>query len=87
MNRRIEVQDTEDMLQRQTWYLSPERYQDLFLAGEFDPEPLTIAGRNVEEVAVDDIDELDRYFEQLENKRSMTGAMLTEALADDEGWV
>lgn len=88
MNRRIQVQDTEDMLQRQTWYLQPERYQDLFLAGHFDPEPLTIAGRDVEEV-VDDIDELDAYFEQLDQKRSMSGAAMFSALSgtDEGGWI
>lgn len=86
MNRRIQLRDTEDMLQRQTWYLEPGRYQDLFLAGYFDPEPLTIAGRDVEEV-VDDVDELDTYFAQLEDKRSMTGAMLYDAIADEEGWL
>lgn len=87
MNRRIQLQDTEDMLQRQTWYLEPGRYRDLFLAGHFDAEPLTIAGRDVEEV-VDEIDELDRYFEQLENRRTMTGAMVLDALDDSrEGWV
>lgn len=88
MNRRVEIQDVEDTLQRQTWYLSPDRYQELFLAGEFSPEPLTIAGRDVEEV-VDDIDELDRYFEQLENKRTTTGAMVMDALrtSDEEGWL
>lgn len=85
MNRRIARQDTEDMLQRQVWYLQPDRYQDLFLAGEFEPEPLTFAGRDVEEV-VDDTDELDAYFNQLESKRSMTGA---DVFGDspEQGWV
>lgn len=88
MNRRVELQDVEDTLQRQTWYLSPDRYQELFLAGAFSSEPLTIAGRDVEEV-VDDVDELDAYFEQLENRRSTTGAMVMDALrtSDEEGWV
>lgn len=86
MNRRIQLQDTEDMLQRQTWYLEPGRYQELFLAGAFSPEPLTIAGRDVEEV-VDDVDELDRYFKQLETRRSMTGAQVFDAMSDDQGWV
>lgn len=86
MNRRIQVQDTEDMLQRQTWYLQPHRYQELFLAGAFAPEPLTVAGRDMEEV-VDDIDELDAYFESLENRRSMTGAQMYEAMSLEEGWV
>jgi hypothetical protein len=86
MNRRIQLQDTEDTLQRQTWYLEPGRYQELFLAGAFSPEPLTIAGRDVEEV-VDDVDELDAYFEQLENRRTMTGAQAFDAGTDNQGWV
>jgi len=87
MNRRVQLQDVEDMLQRQTWYLAPARYHDLFLAGHFDPEPLTIAGRDVEEV-VDEIDELDRYFDQLEERRTMTGAMVIDAIDQrDEEWV
>ena len=87
MNRRVELQDVEDRLQRQTWYLEPARYQELFLSGFFEPEPLTIAGRDVEEV-VDDVDELDAYFERLEEKRSMTGAMAMGAqMANEEGWV
>lgn len=87
MNRRIELQDSEDNLQRQTWYLEPERYRDLFLAGAFDSEPLTLAGRDVEEV-VNDVDELDAYFDQLEQKRSITGGMVLDALdrRDQEGW-
>jgi hypothetical protein len=87
MNRRIQLQDVEDSLQRQTWYLEPDRYQDLFLAGHFDPEPLTVAGRDMEEV-VDDIDELDAYFDQLERKRTMTGAQMMGVLdRDEEGWL
>ena len=84
MNRRIQLQDTEDTLQRLTWYLDENRYQELFLAGAFEPEPLTIAGRDVEEV-VDDVDELDQYFNQLESRRSMNGAMFDQL--EDEGWV
>lgn len=88
MNRRIALQDAEDSLQRQTWYLEPERYRDLFIEGAFGPEALTLAGRDVEEV-VDDVDELDAYFDQLEQKRSMTGEMMFDALAarDEEGWL
>ena len=87
MNRRIQLQDAEDALQRQTWYLEPERYRDLFIAGHFDAEPLTIAGRDVEEV-VDEIDELDRYFARLEDRRTTTGAMVLDALDQkEEGWL
>lgn len=88
MNRRIELQDSEDTLQRQTWYLEPERYRDLFMAGAFDPEPLTLAGRDVEEV-VNDVNELDAYFDQLEQKRSINGGMVLDAISrrDGEGWL
>ena len=87
MNRRVELRDVEEMLQRQTWYLAPDRYRDLFLAGTFEPEPLTIAGRDVEEV-VGEVDELDRYFDQLENRRTMTGAAMMDALGErEEGWL
>lgn len=87
MFRREEIEDVEDRLQRQAWYLNPQRYQDLFLAGAFEPEPLTIAGRDVEEV-VEDVDEIDRYFESLEEKRGMTGGDLLSLLGepDEDGW-
>jgi hypothetical protein len=87
MNRRVELRDVEEMLQRQTWYMAPTRYRDLFLAGAFEPEPLTVAGRDVEEV-VDDVDELDRYFAQLDERRTMTGEMAMAAMNESgEGWV
>lgn len=88
MFRRVELQDIEDTLQRQTWYQEPLRYTELFLAGAFTPEPLTMAGRDVEEV-VEDVDEMDRYFEQLEQKRGMTGQEIFRALdeRDEEGWL
>lgn len=88
MNRRVQLQDVEDMLQKQTWYLDGQRYNELFLAGVFEPEPLTVAGRDMEEV-VDDVDEMDAYFASLEQKRGMTGADLFSTLdgPDEEGWV
>jgi hypothetical protein len=77
MDRRIALDDTEDMLQKQTWYQNPKRYEDLFLVNEQwqQQEALTMAGRPVEEV-VNDVDELDRYFDNLDNTRTMTGAEL-----------
>ena len=49
---------------------------------------MTLEGEVLEEEAVSDIDEIDRYFEELENKRTMTGAQLFEYLEPDEdGWV
>lgn len=85
MERSQQLKDIEDTLARQTWYLRPDRYDALFLAGHFEPEPLTMAGRDVEEV-VEDIDEIDAYMEQLEEKHSMSGRDLL-ALVDDDGWV
>lgn len=87
MNRRVELETLEDNRQQITWYLNPTRYNALFLEGEFTPDqPLTMAGRDVEEV-VDDVDEMDRYFEQLEQKRGMTGAEVFRAVdGDDDGW-
>lgn len=84
----MQLQDVEDTLQRQTWYLEPRRYTELFLAGAFEPEPLTMAGRDVEEV-VEDVDEMDAYFDSLEQKRGMTGADLFSLLdePDEEGWM
>jgi len=87
MDRRIAVRDIEDTLQRETWYLLPARYEELFLAGEIATE-MTLEGELVEEEVVTDIDEIDRYFEELDNKRSMSGAELFQYLEpDEEGWV
>jgi ribonucleotide reductase alpha subunit len=80
------VADADNMLEKGLYYLNQPRHQELFPElYESTHEPLTFAGRPVEEV-VRDVDEYDRYFAELENKRVMTGG---EALAfsDDEGWV
>lgn len=87
MDRRIEVRDIEDTLQRETWYLAPARYEELFLAGEIRTEQ-TLEGEVLEEEVVTDIDEIDRYFDELDEKRNMTGAELFRFLDEDEdGWV
>lgn len=85
--RRREVKDINDTLEKQTWYQHPDRYNVLFSPDtEYVPEHLTIAGRDVEEV-VDDIDEMDAYFDNLENQRSLTGAQLFGYVGDENGWV
>ena len=89
MMRRIDIEDIEDTLQRQTYYLVPDRYRDLFLAGEFSstPQPLS-SEETLEEEVVGDIDELDKFFDAMESGRSMTGAELISRLdPDEEGWV
>jgi len=88
MDRRVAIDDIEDTLQRMTWYLDPDRYEDLFLMGEIAASrTVTLEGGETEEVQ-DDIDEIDRYFDQLEEKKSLTGAQLFSFLDDNEdGWV
>lgn len=88
MDRRVELRDREDALQRLTWYLEPSRYRDLFLAGVFD-DPESPADDEADGgEGVNDVDELDRYFDRLEARRTMTGEMLDAALgAGDGGWL
>lgn len=86
-NRERLVQDIEDTLQRQTWYQHPDRYDALFLTDDqWSPDPLTMAGRPVEEV-VDDLDEHDAYFAALEDQRTMTGAEVAAFSSGEGGWV
>jgi len=86
MERRRKLQDEEDLLQRQTYYLHPERYKELFVKDERQPEPLSVVGRTIEEV-VDEIDKLDAYFDRLEEKREVRGSDLRYLEPDAEGWV
>lgn len=80
------VTDIDNTLEKTTWYLHPDRYRELFITDQMmQQEALTLAGRPVEEV-VEDLDEYDRYFAGLEEKRTLTGGEVL-AMADDEGWV
>ena len=84
MDRRTQVDDAEENLQRQTYYLEPSRYNDLFLAGEIiGTEPVSLDP----DEPIDDISEIDRYFENLDNKKAMSGAQLFGLLDDEQGWV
>lgn len=60
-----------------------DRWQELYAPQE-PGQPLDLVGSAVEEV-VDDINEVDRYFDRLNSgaRFSMSGADLD----DDEGWV
>lgn len=72
-NRERLVEDIEDTLKKQTWYQHPLRYSELFPPeNPWTPDPLDLHGSAPEEV-VDDLDEIDRYFAELENKRSVSG--------------
>lgn len=90
LDRRTQVRDINDTLEKQVWYLDPERFDELFTIPQFgyDGESLVYGEGPVEEVQ-DDLDEIDRYFEQLEDKKSLSGAQLFQYLgeADSNGWV
>jgi hypothetical protein len=89
MDRRIAVRDVEDTLQRQTWFLNPDRYDSLFFAGLIGPpveERIPIEGEEIDQ-PVTDIDDIDAYFESLEKTRSVTGAQVIQTLGDNDGWV
>jgi hypothetical protein len=75
-------------LQKQTWYQYPERYIDLFADNEdWQPQPLTLAGSPAEEV-VDNIDELDAYYEDLEKQRMVSGGEVFGYLDESNGaWI
>lgn len=89
MERRLTQDDAEEQLQRQTYYLQPDRYQELFLAGEIGtPEQQRLQRLELDpEQPVDDISEIDRYFEHLDEKKAMSGAQLFGLLDDEDGWV
>lgn len=87
MDRRRKLQDEENLLKRQTFYLHPQRYDELFVKpDEREAEPLSVGGRSVEEV-VDDIDALDAYFDALEAKREVSGADLHYIDRSEGAWV
>lgn len=69
MDQRLRGEDTERMLERQTFHLFPERWLALYqqkLIAQVTPEP--------EEEPVTDIDMLDRFYEQMGGLREMSGA-------------
>lgn len=81
------VEDVDNILEKTTYFLHQQRHQELFpekyhLPGQV--EPLTMAGRPVEEV-VEDLDVYDAYFADLEKKRFVTGGEVLAA-SGDERW-
>jgi len=87
MTRRMEKIDVEDQLRQQLRYTDPERYNQLFFAGAFSDTPLLTQDELENQgEPVEDLDEWDRYFENLEAPRMMTGAEL-RALENDGDWI
>jgi hypothetical protein len=82
------VQDVEDVLQKQTWYQNPDRYDELFFSDAPTPDPITLGASYQEYTEVNDVDEMDAYYANLENPRSMTGAMFNQIMGGGENeWV
>lgn len=74
-------------MKRHLWYTDGERYNDLFVHGlinDEETEPDAQAGD--EDQDVDDLEEYDRYFDQLDETRMMTGAEMF-ALNNGGNWV
>lgn len=84
--RRNEFRETERTLRRTLWYTDGERYNDLFVHGVFDDErePEQTAGDEYQDV--DDLEEYDRYFDQLDGTRTMTGAEML-SLNSGGSWI
>jgi hypothetical protein len=87
MVRREQIEDTEAMLERQTFNLFPQRWNDLYrdqlLAG------VGMANEDGEiPLREDDLDELDKFMEQLErqSKFSMSGADTPNDFHREEKW-
>lgn len=69
MDQRTRWEDTERMLERQTFHLAPERWVTLYhqrLLAQVAPEK--------EEDPVTDIDMLDRFYEQMGGLKTMSGS-------------
>lgn len=73
MDRRTRMEDKRAELEQQCFHLFPDRWRDLYYTQFFHQD--SIFG-DEEEIPVTNIDELDQFMAQLEQKRFMTGADL-----------
>lgn len=60
-----------------------ERWSQLYGDPVPDNQPLSIGGSTLEEV-VEDIDEIDRYFDRLQSGEQL---VISGAEVEDEGWI
>jgi hypothetical protein len=88
MTRRTLIKDIDDTLEKFVWYTDEERFRELFYTPVYDAEGQVVYDPERAEAVETDIDEIDRYFEQLDEKKSMSGAALFSYLDRDEsGWI
>lgn len=69
MDRRAEREDEDRWLERQCLNLSPDRWRELYET----EEPMTPFGLE-EEIPVDDLDEIDAWYRDMDSARTMSGA-------------
>lgn len=80
--------DINDTLEQFVWYTDPDRFDELFFTPTFNAEGQVVYGSEMAEEVETDIDEIDRYFDSLDEKKAMSGADLFRYLEPDEdGWV
>lgn len=83
LNRRTEVEDIQAELIQQTYNLFPERWGDLYRSHVLNE--LGIADEAAEDVVVDDLDELNKFYEQMEKKQWIRGGNLPDAFTPQRG--
>jgi len=69
MDRRTAIEDRRTELEQQCFNLFPERWMQIYNTTQL------LSAPEDDEVPVDDIDELTRWYESIERQRSMGGAM------------
>lgn len=74
MDRRTRLEDTRQELESQTYNLFPERWHNLYFPREL--QEVNIDGEEMEEVT--SIEDLDRFFDEMDAKQSMTGTDVFE---------
>ena len=88
MERRDHVDEIEKTLRKQSFYLNPQHYlamhPELVEEALLPPGMLPVGARESDDVPVDDLDEIDRYFEKIDEHRSMSGM---DVFGRDEGWL
>ena len=88
MSRRTLIKDINDTLEKFVWYTDDERFRELFFTPAYDAEGQVVYDGELAEEIETDLDEIDRYFEHLDEKKAMTGASLFSYLdRDEQGWV
>ena len=86
LEERIQAEAKATEIERMTLNIAGyDRWQQLYAPDQVGDQPLSIIGSPLEEVGVDDINEVDRYFDRLNS--GATFAMSGADVGESEGWV